>query len=275
MTQTPIQPVGNRGDEVIKGFPDHTQLPDRDGNFAKNFQELPQSVLLTDSLTNYLVERHPEGDYAIGQDCGIYWRETDPPERGAEAPDWFYVPGVPAKLNGQIRRSYVIWREFVPPTIVLEFASGDGSEERDTTPYRGKQWVYEKVIRPAYYGIFSITTGQLEMFHMVDFQAQPMAADAQGRYFLPLLGIAIGVWSGSYQNQEARWLRWWNPDGTLCLTGHEQVDQERLRTEQEKQRTEQEKQRADAAQLKADEAQLKAERLAAKLQALGIDPEAD
>jgi Uma2 family endonuclease len=268
MTQTPIQPVASRNAEVIKGFPDHTQLPDRDGNFVKNFQEHPQSVLLTDSLTDYLADRHPEGDYAIGQDCGIYWRETEPPERGAEAPDWFYVPGVPAKLNGQMRRSYVIWREFVPPTIVLEFASGNGSEERDTTPYKGKQWVYEKVIRPAYYGIFSITTGDLEMFHMVDFQAQPMERDAQGRYFLPLMGLAIGVWEGAYQNQSERWLRWWKADGTLCLTGHEQA-------EQEKQRAEQEKQRADDAELKADAVQFKADRLAAKLRALGIDPEVD
>ncbi len=261
MTQTPIQPVGSRNAEIIKGFPDHTQLPDRDGNFVKNFQEHPQSLLLTDSLTDYLADRHPAGDYAIGQDCGIYWRETDPPERGAEAPDWFYVPGVPAKLNGQMRRSYVIWREFVPPTIVLEFASGDGSDERDTTPYKGKMWVYEKVIRPAYYGIFNITTGQLELFHMVDFQAQPMDRDAQGRYFLPLMDIAIGVWEGAYQNQQERWLRWWNPEGALFPTGQERAVQAESKAQQ--------------AESKAQQAESKAERLAAKLRALGIDPEAD
>ncbi|WP_375340279.1 hypothetical protein [Okeania sp. SIO1H4] len=27
-------------------FPDHTQLPDEDGTFVKNFQEHPQSILL-------------------------------------------------------------------------------------------------------------------------------------------------------------------------------------------------------------------------------------
>ena len=31
-------------------FPDHTQLPDEDGTFVKNFQEHPQSILLTDSI---------------------------------------------------------------------------------------------------------------------------------------------------------------------------------------------------------------------------------
>jgi Uma2 family endonuclease len=67
--------------------------------------------LLTDSIQPVLRQRHPDGHYAIGQDSGIYWRETEPLEKGAVAPDWFYVPNVPPLLNGQIRRSYVIWRE--------------------------------------------------------------------------------------------------------------------------------------------------------------------
>jgi Uma2 family endonuclease len=75
-------------------FPDHTQLPEEDGTFGKNFQEHPQSIILTDSIGSVLQGLHPDGQYAIGQDCGIYWRETDPLEKGAEAPDWFYVPNV-------------------------------------------------------------------------------------------------------------------------------------------------------------------------------------
>ncbi len=30
-------------------LPDHTQLPDSDGTFVKNFQEHPQSIVLTSS----------------------------------------------------------------------------------------------------------------------------------------------------------------------------------------------------------------------------------
>ena len=73
-------------------FPDHTQLPESNGSFVKNFQEHPQSLILTDSIGPVLQRLHPDGQYVIGQDCGIYWRQTDPPEKGAEAPDWFYVP---------------------------------------------------------------------------------------------------------------------------------------------------------------------------------------
>lgn len=54
-------------------FPDRTQLPDSDSNFAKNFQEHPQSILLTDSLETTLQTLHPDGQYAIGMCFFSYW----------------------------------------------------------------------------------------------------------------------------------------------------------------------------------------------------------
>jgi hypothetical protein len=116
-------------------LPDHTQLPDSDGTFVKNLQEHPQSILLTDSIHPILQQRHPDGDYCIGQDSGIYWRLTDPLERGAEAPDWFY----------------------------------------------------------------------------------PIAP----------LGVELGLWQGRYQNVTLPWLRWWDAQGRLLLTGEERAEQER------------------------------------------------
>jgi hypothetical protein len=55
-------------------LPDHTQLPDSDGTFVKNFLEHLQSILLTTSIEPILQRLHPDGHYAIGQDSGIYWR---------------------------------------------------------------------------------------------------------------------------------------------------------------------------------------------------------
>ena len=46
-------------------FPDHTQLPESDGTFVKNFQEHPQSIILTDSIGQILQQLHPDGNYAI------------------------------------------------------------------------------------------------------------------------------------------------------------------------------------------------------------------
>lgn len=50
------------------------------------------------------------------------------------------------------------------------------------------------------------------------------------------MGVELGVWFGSYQNQTQRWLRWWDNEGNLLRTGREQARLERLHTEQERQR---------------------------------------
>ena len=225
-------------------FPDHTQLPESDGTFVKNFQEHPQSLILTDSIGPILQQRHPDGQYAIGQDCGIYWRETDPAEKGAEAPDWFYVPNVPPNLEGQIRRSYVLWREHIAPLIALEFASGNGDEERDHTPLSrtdegvvtkpGKFWVYEQVMRIPYYGIYEINSGRLEVYRLIDGYYRLLELNERGHFAIAPLGVELGLWQGSYQNQTMLWLRWWDEEGNLLLIGDERAELERLRGEQQR-----------------------------------------
>lgn len=241
-------------------LPDHTQLPESDGTFTKNFQEHPQSVLLSDSIEPILQQIHPDGQYCIGQDCGIYWRLTEPLEKGAEAPDWFYVASVPPTLNGQMRRSYVLWQEYVAPLIVLEFVSGDGAAERDRTPITGKFWVYEQAIRVPYYGIYEVEKAAVEMYHLIENSYQPLATNDRGHYPIHQLGVELGIWQGRYYNIELPWLRWWDAEGNLLLAGAERANVESQRANAESQRANTESQRA--------------ERLAAQLRALGIEPEA-
>jgi Uma2 family endonuclease len=233
-------------------LPDHTQLPESDGSFVKNFQEHPQSLLLTSSIHPILDRLHPNRQYCIGQDCGIYWRLTDPPERGAEAPDWFYVPNVPPLLNGEVRRSYVMWKEIIAPLIAIEFVSGDGSEERDqTSPFdgddakAGKFWVYEQAIRIPFYAIYEVHKASVEVYELTANHYQPLPPNSRGHFPIEPMGVELGIWQGQQYNQTLPWLRWWDQNGNLLLTAEE--------------RAEQEKQRAD--------------RLAAKLRELGIDPE--
>jgi Uma2 family endonuclease len=226
-------------------LPDHTHLPESDGTFVTNFQEHPQSLLLTDSILPAMNRLHPDGMFAIGQNNGIYWRVIDPPLRGVKAPDWFYVPEVPPTLEGGPRKSYVLWQEILPPLIILEFVSGDGSEERDQTPWEWKFWVYERAIRPLYYGIYEVDPGRVEMYQLVGTRFQLQPANERGRFPIPELGVELGIWQGLFQNMDFPWMRWWDQRGNLLLTGHERAEQERQR----------------------------AERLAAQLRALGVEPE--
>ncbi|MDY7019954.1 MAG: Uma2 family endonuclease [Cyanobacteriota bacterium] len=228
----------------IQPFPDHTQLPESDGTFVKNFQEHPQSILLTDSIQPILDQIHPDGQYAIGQDCGIYWRETEPPEKGAVAPDWFYVPNVPPTLDG-IRRSYVLWQELIAPLIVIEFVSGDGQEERDKTPLRrnqpgsqkpGKFWVYEQIIHSAFYAIYEVKKASVEVYHLVENNYELLTVNERGHYPVSQMGVELGIWQGRYGNLELPWLRWWDSQGNLLLTGVERAEVERQRAERLAQR---------------------------------------
>ncbi|MEO0984256.1 MAG: Uma2 family endonuclease [Cyanobacteria bacterium J06639_14] len=236
-----------------RSLPDHTQLPESDGTFVKNFQEHPQSLLLTSSIRPVLDALHPDNYYCIGQDSGIYWRLMEPPEKGAEAPDWFYVPNVPPLLNGLTRRSYVMWKEYVAPLIAIEFVSGNGNEERDRTSPRksdgikaGKFWVYEQGIRIPFYAIYEVKKAAVEVYELMGGRYQKCQPNARNHYPIPPMGVELGIWQGSYLGDPSLpWLRWWDNEGNLLLTGDE-------RAEQEKQR---------------------AERLAAKLRELGIDPD--
>ncbi|MBC6418094.1 MAG: Uma2 family endonuclease [Prochloron sp. SP5CPC1] len=235
-------------------LPDHTQLPDSDGNFVKNFQEHPQSILLTNSLGSVLKEIHPEGDYIIGQDSGIYWRITDPPVLSAEAPDWFYVPHVPSLLDGKIRRFYVFWQELKYPLIAIEFASGNGKEKRSATPLflseegertkPGKFLVYENILRIAYYSIYEIRTGKLEVYYLKNDTYQKLVPNERGHYSILPLKIELGLWQGTYQNQTQLWLRWWDELGNLLLIEEERAELEKYRTGLEKQRSERAERRA-------------------------------
>lgn len=253
--------------ELLQGLPDHTQLPCQDGTFVKNFQEPPQSTLLTGSLTPRLRELYPDGQYCIGCDSAIYWRYTVPVLDGCKAPDWYLVPGVAAMLDGELRRSYVLWQEAVRPLLLIEYVSGDGSEEHDTTPYRGKFWVYEQAIAAPYYVIFDAQQATLEVYNLVLGRYVQMSPNQHGRYPIAPLRIELGIWHGRYAEMELPWLRAWDtPSGKLLPTPEDRADLAESLLDEARKNLEEECERAENERKKK-------EKFAEKLRALGVDPD--
>ena len=261
------------------GLPTHLDLPHTDDKPVENEYQPLQGMLLRSCLTPHIVELHPDGDYFIGMDCGIYFSNTAAPLDGCRAPDFYFVPNVPALLDDVMRRSYVMWVEKKPPLIVMEFVSRNGSDERDTTEFTGKFWIYERAIRAPYYVIWDWPKEKLDVYFLSKKGYEPMPANSNGRFPIEPMGIELGVWDGPYLHHTEPWLRAWDRTGKLLPTGEESADaekgrarEERKRANSERTRANVEKQRAEGEKQRADGEKQRAEKLAAKLRELGLDP---
>jgi Uma2 family endonuclease len=192
-------------------------------------------------------------DYTfIGTDINLYYDGKH--HRWYKRPDWFIVLGVArAEQQQDLRLSYVIWQETIVPFLVVELLSpGTEAEdlgqnirtlsERDTPP--SKWEVYERILRIPYYVVFDRYTNQMRAFGLDRTQYQEISLPDQ-RLWLEEIRLGLGVWQGVYQGTEGLWLRWYNASGRWLPTPAEWAALENQR----------------------------AERLAARLRALGEDPD--
>lgn len=270
---THLPPSPTAVDPKLLYLPDHTSLPCEDNRAASSTPEHPRSTLLTSAIEPVLWRLHPEGQYFVGQNLLIYYGLTDPLERGAVRPGWFYVAGASPKFNGKTRYSYVWWQEGLLPSVIIEFATGDGSAERDRTPWVGKFWIYEHILRPAYYGIYAVNSGRVEVyeFHTVDFVA--LKPNSHGRFAVESMGVELGIWHGVYKGIDRAWLRWWNDQGALLPAAEELGGQRHRRADSERSQADHERRLRQAAEALAVKERERAERLAARLRELGEEPE--
>ncbi|MBY0232039.1 MAG: Uma2 family endonuclease [Gemmataceae bacterium] len=227
----------------------HKDLPETDGSVPNNFAENPQSALLNETMAPVLRRLYPDGQYAVGNDSFIYWRTTPNVFDGCKAPDWFLVVGVPPMLDGEVRRSYVLWDEGVRPLIVIEYVSGDGAEERDRTFLRGKFWVYENGIGATYYAIHDGFRGTLELWRRNGAGYHRVEANGQGRFPVAELGVELGLWRGTLMGTETWYVRPWDSATGLMLPSWEEC------AEAERRRAEEAEGLVDDMRREADEAQ--------------------
>jgi hypothetical protein len=97
--------------------------------------------------------------------------------------------------------------------------------------------------------------------------------------FSTVAGLQLRLWTGVYEGQTDRWLRWADDEGEIIPTGAERAQVEAARAKAEAARAKAEAarataeaERADAEMARADSAARRAEALAARLRELGVDP---
>lgn len=189
--------------------------------------------------------------YFIGADLNLYYDTQH--TRWYKRPDWFLVLGVaPVTQQSDLRLSYVTWQEGRNPFLVIELLSpGTEAEDlgqtlRDVDRPPTKWQVYEQMLRVPYYALFDRYTLEFRLFKLVATRYEEIQLTDR-RHWFDELNLGLGVYPSVYNGVEGMWLRWTDETGQLVLNDRESLFQERNRTD----------------------------RLAAKLRALGIDPESD
>ena len=237
-------PTSNPGEN-----PEELGLPD-------DFHALqPQLLRHTFKPVGYESDR-----YYSAMDLNLYYDSRNP--RWFKRPDWFAAVDVPPLYNERdLRMSYVTWQEPANPFVVVELIS-PGTEKEDLGQVLhevGKplpKWkVYEQALRIPYYIVYDRYSDQLRFFALQggSYEAQP---SEDGRFWIPELGIGIGLWNGTFEGIERDWLRWFDKEGKWIPTPTE-VEREKVAIVSEAVAAEREK----------------TERLMAQLRALGVEPE--
>ena len=214
-----------------------------------------QATLLSETL-------HLAMSHCIGTDQHLYY---DPDHTLLyKRPDWFLALGVPSRFQGVMRKSYVVWAEGARPFLAIELLSPStqnedlGLTERKPDAPPTKWEVYEQILEIPYYIVYDHETLVLRAFRNENGRYRELSVH-HGQIPIPEIDLELRLWQGTFMDQEATWLRWYDASGTMIPTGREDAHQQRA--EKEKERAEKEKERAEK------------ERLLALLKEAGIDPD--
>jgi Uma2 family endonuclease len=218
----------------------------------ESYLHLIQMLLLLESLELFWKDRD---DFFAAGNLTIYFSPRQLKSEHFRGPDFFVVLGT----ERTPRASWTVWEEDGKyPHVIVEVLS-KSTAELD----RGlKKQIYQDVFRTPDYFWIDPETLELSGFHLVDGRYEPLVPYATGRLWSAQLGLFLGL-------HEDR-LRFFTPEGRLLPAGKELAQQ----VEVTEQRAESAEQRAESAEQRAESAEQRAARLAAKLRALGIDPDA-
>lgn len=138
---------------------------------------------------------------------------------------------------------------------------GETPAEADSPPTKWE--VYEKILGIPYYVTFSRATNATRYFTLRQEVYHEVFLPRQGLW-LPEAGLGVGPWVGTYEGLRRTWLRFYDAQGVWLPTPAEQAEHQAA----------QEGHRAEQAEHQAVQEGQRAERLAARLRALGLDPDA-
>ncbi|AUX42562.1 hypothetical protein SOCE26_039950 [Sorangium cellulosum] len=228
--------------------PDVSGLVTEDDTPVDSILSEKQQRLLTEPLYSSWSGPPPEEGqssrpFAALANVGLFMSPTEPPI----VPDVMLSLDVtlPEDFSEKKNRSYFMWRFGKGPEVVIEIVSNREGGELDEKLRR-----YRRLHVP-YYVVYD-PLRELGGPTLRTFEARGDLYVPVERPWFESVGLGLVEWEGSFEGTSGAWLRWCTRDGRVVPTGAE---------------------RAATAETRAATAETRAERLAARLRAMGIDPD--
>lgn len=234
----------------LQNLPSSHELPDSDDTPVDSELQILVPTLLRGILDWLWGDRN---DWFFGVNMGLY-HTTGKNPRIPIVPDGFLSLGVERRKEPHGRKSYVVWEEKgIVPIFVLEFVSQTygGEYDEKIADYARLGVLYYAIYNPQFhqrdkhepFEVYRLVNGIYQR-HAPSFSPnqrdeEGLDFDSQEPIWLPEIGLGIGREMGTYENWEREWLYWYDREGKR-LSAPDEV----------------------------------ARRLAARLRAMGIDPEA-
>lgn len=246
---------------------DYSSIVTEDDEPVDNYFSSANQRLLTEPMIDAWPGPPPgEGGgrrtFIVDANVGVFLSPYEPPL----VPDAFLSVDVELArdLWAKKNRCYFCNLMGKPPDVAIEIVSNDEGNELGSKKRRYAKMgipyyvVYDpqKILSDVVFRGFELR-GQ-SYVRMPSVQFEGGAPGRVGFWFEPL-GVGLILWRGVYAKRHETWLRWCLADGSFVPTGDERAEDERKERE--------------AAEGRAEDERKRSERLAARLRALGVDPD--
>jgi Uma2 family endonuclease len=237
------------------GLPTAEELPDSDDKPVESeLQELVSGLLKTIPLDTW----RDRTNWIFGLDLGFYYD----PDQPAIAPDGFLSLGVEEVDDECLRSSYVLWDEKVIPLFALEIISRTPGKEhtKKFKIYQSTGILYYLVYAP-----LRKRKAKFQLYKLIEGE-YVLQSDGRDPYWMPEIGLAIGVEKQTHRNREREWLFWYDKNHVRYPTPTERAEAEATLAKAASERAD----IATAAQVATEQ---KNNALRQRLRELGIDPD--
>lgn len=208
---TTLQDVMSWGRVFPTPRPTGRELPSDDGEPMDTPWHRDNMHLLIDLISTRWRHRN---DFYTGGNMFVYFGDREVFHKDFRGPDFYVVSG--GVDRHKPRDSWVAWEEGDRhPDVIVELAS-ESTIEVDRVI---KHAVYSKRMHCREYFIYDPAEDRLQGWQLgPGYEYLALDPDDDDRLWSDVLGCSLGTWDGEYADTTARWLRMFEPDGTLSPT---------------------------------------------------------